>query len=108
MNHDILIVAAREIRERTRGRIFRVGTVVILAAVAAAIVIPVLHTNSTAVDHVGVVGPLPAPYREAVLSAASQVHAKVELVAEDTLADADVDLRSGRVALVVVDADRSW
>ena len=43
MSGEIRLVAAREIRERTRGRIFRVGTVLILAAVAAAIVIPVLR-----------------------------------------------------------------
>ncbi|MDE3222859.1 MAG: hypothetical protein KGL79_05445, partial [Acidobacteriota bacterium] len=57
------IVAAREVRERLRGRMFRVGTVLILAVVAAAIVIPNLHHRHAAALRVGVVGELPANLR---------------------------------------------
>ena len=39
---DVGLVAAREMRERFRGKIFRVGTLLILEVVAAAIVIPTL------------------------------------------------------------------
>ena len=39
------MVAMREIRERIRGRIFRIGTLILLVAVAAAIVIPTLHNS---------------------------------------------------------------
>jgi ABC-2 type transport system permease protein len=104
MSGEIRLVAAREIRERTRGRIFRVGTVLILAAVAAAIVIPVLRSSGTNVRRVGVVGALPADYRDAILSAGPLVHTTIDLVHEQTLVDADADLRSGRVSVVVVDA----
>ena len=41
------LVALREIRERVRGRIFRIGTIVILLAVGAAIIIPATHGKST-------------------------------------------------------------
>ena len=37
---DVGLVASREIKERVRGRIFRIGTLVILVVVAAAIIIP--------------------------------------------------------------------
>jgi hypothetical protein len=41
------LVAAREIRQRIRGRLFRAGTLLILAVVAAAIVIPVLNQGKS-------------------------------------------------------------
>ena len=40
---DVGLVAVREIKERVRGRIFRVGTVLVLLVVGAAIIIPTLH-----------------------------------------------------------------
>ncbi len=104
MTGYIRLVAAREIRERTRGRIFRVGTVIILGAVAAAIVIPVLQSSGSNVEKVGVFGPLPAQYRGAIVSAASASHLKVELVREQSTDHADQDLRAGRVDLVIVDS----
>ncbi len=39
---DIGLVAAREFRERVRGRVFRIGTLLVLVIVSAAIVIPTL------------------------------------------------------------------
>ncbi len=44
---DVGLIASREVRERVRGRVFRIGTLVILAVVAAAIVIPVLHNGKS-------------------------------------------------------------
>ena len=102
MSGYIRLVAAREIRERTRGRIFRVGTVIMLAAVAAAIIIPVLRSSATGVQHVGIVGDLPGSYRGAIQAAGAAVHVKVDLVDESTRKDADLDLRTGRVVLAVV------
>ena len=45
---DVGLVAGREIRERLRGRIFRVGTIIMLLAVGAAVVIPTLHKKAAA------------------------------------------------------------
>ena len=57
---DVGLVAARELRERVRGRAFRIGTLLILAVIAAAIVIPAARGDKTNVKRVGVVGALPA------------------------------------------------
>ena len=40
---DAGLVAGREIRERLRGRLFRVVTTILFVVVAAAVVIPTLH-----------------------------------------------------------------
>ena len=45
----------REIRERLRSRMFRVVTFVLLTVVAAAVVIPTIHSRTTQSQKVGVV-----------------------------------------------------
>lgn len=99
------LVAAREIRQRIRGRIFRVGTLLILMVVAAAIVIPVLSRGKSGSQQIGVVGGLSAPLRAAV-AAGTSTGTTVRLVPEPDLAAARTDLRSGRVDLTIVDARR--
>ena len=101
---DISLVAAREVRERVRGRIFRAGTLLILAVVAAAIVIPVLD-RGTSHPHetVGVVGALSAPLRATVVSAGTSVGVTVRLVPEANAGAARDELRSGRIALAIID-----
>ncbi|HUY29585.1 MAG TPA: ABC transporter permease [Acidimicrobiales bacterium] len=101
---DVGLVAAREIRERTRGRTFRFGTVLILAAVAAAIVIPVVRSTKPGAERIGVVGTLPASLRSAVVAAGASVHTRVTLAPEPDLTAAKRDLRAGAIALVIVDA----
>ena len=98
------MVAAREIRQRFRSRTFRVGTVLILAVVAAAIVIPVLTKGKTGPQQIGIVGALPARLRAAVVAVGKSTGTTVHFIAEPDLAAARTDLRSGRVGLAVVDA----
>ncbi len=100
----IALVAAREVRERTRGKIFRVGTLLILAAVAAAIVIPVLHSGKSPPEQVGVVGGLAPPLRDAVTASGTSIGTPVQLVPEANVAVARDDLRSGRVTLAIIDS----
>ena len=69
---DVGLVALREVKERFRGRIFRVGTLLILAVVAAAIVIPTLDRGKAEPLRVGLVGSLSAPARAAVVAGASR------------------------------------
>ncbi|MBV8160814.1 MAG: hypothetical protein JO265_07815, partial [Acidimicrobiia bacterium] len=57
---DTGLVAGREIRERLRGRVFRVVTVILFAAVAAAVVIPTIHSGTTHVQRIGVVAGSPS------------------------------------------------
>ncbi len=100
------LVALREIRTRVRGRIFRLGTVVILLAVAAAIVIPVLHSSATPPQKVAAVGADAGSLRPLVEAAATAVGTRVEVVSEPSVRAADDALRAGTIDLAVVDSDR--
>jgi ABC-2 type transport system permease protein len=102
---DVGLVAGREIRERIRGRIFRIGTLVLLVAVAAAIVIPTLHHSSSSgptVQTVGIIGTLSPQVDQVVHSAATQTQDVVKLQPERSLAAAKTDLRSGKIDLAIV------
>ena len=104
---DVGLVARREIRERVRGRIFRVGTLIILLAVGAAIVIPTLHSGGgPTTQTVGVVGGLSPETEQVVDTAGSRNQDSVKLVPEPSLAAAKADLRSGKVDLAIVDGDQ--
>ena len=86
---------------------FRVGTLLMLAAAAAAIVIPVLDRGKH-VERVGVAGSLSAPARAGVVSAGTGVDATVRLVSERSLAAARADLSSGRIEVAIVDGRQVW
>ncbi|MGH9086816.1 MAG: ABC transporter permease [Acidimicrobiales bacterium] len=100
---DTGLVAAREIRERLRGRLFKVVTLLLLAVVAAAIVIPTVHSSSSprAIE-IGVVGTLAGPVRHAVVVAAKDQGPTVRFVTEPDAAAARSRLRKGQITLVVV------
>ncbi len=101
------LIAMREVKERVRGRIFRLGTLFMLLAVGAAIVVPTLGSgHGPARQVVGVVGPLPVRGQQLVRAAASRDHDAVSLVPEPGLAEARSALRSGRVGFVIVDGDQ--
>jgi len=103
---DVGIIATREIRERVRGRIFRFGTLLILLAVAAAIIIPTFHSSGgPTTQTVGVVGSLSPQVRRVVQAAGSQNQDVVKFVPEPSLGAAKADLRSGKVDLAVVQSD---
>jgi ABC-2 type transport system permease protein len=97
------LIAAREVRQRVRGRIFRVVTVVMLAGVAAAIVIPTLTEGGRSISHVGVVGELSAADRTAVISTGTAMDTAVQLVTEPSPSVARADLRAGRINVAVFD-----
>jgi ABC-2 type transport system permease protein len=94
------LVIGREVRERVRGRTFRVVTAILAVAVAAAVVIPALHGNSTGSERVAVVGS--SPSLDAQLRAlARTAGVSVVLVPERDAATALRALRAGHVDLVV-------
>ena len=103
MSSLVGLIAAREVRERLRGRIFKVGTLLILLVVAAAIVIPVIHHSTTATQRVGVVGALSPIQSEAILVSGSNVGVRIEFVDLTSVAEAQRGLRQGTVDLVVID-----
>lgn len=102
------LVAAREVRERVRGRLFRFGTLIMLLAVAAGIIIPRIHANNSTHPHyrVGVVGTLSAAGHGVVLAEARRVGASVELVPEASVTTAHAELRSRRLDLAIVGGRR--
>jgi ABC-2 type transport system permease protein len=99
------LVAAREVRERLRGRVFRVGTVIILLVVAGAIVIPVIISRPKAPEKVGVVGSLSAGQHQVVLAVGKRAGVTVHVVTEASLSGAEGALRAGRIDLCL-DGDR--
>jgi len=103
---DVGLVAARELRERLRGRAFRVGTLLILAVIAAAIIIPAVRGNKTSVQRVGVVGVLAAPLRAGVMADGSAAGTSVTLVPEASRAAAAADLRGGEINLAIIDGQQ--
>jgi ABC-2 type transport system permease protein len=104
---DVGLVAMREIRERVRGRIFRIGTLVILLVVAAAIVIPTLHKNSApTVQRVGVVGGNAPEIGQVARTAAARSQDRAAIVPLPSLSAATNDLRSGTIDVAVVDGSR--
>ncbi len=103
---QIGLVAQREVRERLRSRVLRVGTLVILAVVAAGVVIPVLTSGGHSHQRVGVVGALSPPLRATIAADGAALGSEVSLVDEPSLPAAEADLRAKRLALVVVDARR--
>ena len=101
---DAGLVAQREIRERIRGRVFQVGTAIILLVVVAAIVIPVLTKSKSQPEQVGVVGTLSSPLRAAVMTRADALGTPMTFVSEVDESAAEADVRSGKIDLAIVDA----
>lgn len=101
------LVARREILERVRGRIFRVGTIIILLAVGAAIVIPKIHSsNTTPPQEVGVVGAQNAALGQVIMYSGKQVQVPVHVVSEPTEESATAALRDGKLDLAIVNGDK--
>jgi ABC-2 type transport system permease protein len=101
------LVARREILERVRGRIFRVGTIIILLVVAGAILIPKIHSNSTSPpQQVGVVGAPNPALTQVVKYSGKQSQTAVKVVSEPTLASAESAVRSGALDVAIVNGDK--
>ena len=97
---DTGLVAGREIRERLRSRMFRVVTVVLLAVVAAAVVIPAIHSRTTQSQRIGVVAG-PASLTAELQNLAQSAGLRVQLVSEPGLPQARAALSSGQLDMVV-------
>ena len=103
---DAGLVAVREVRERVRGRVFRVGTVIILLAVAAAIIIPAVRTKSSAPQKVCVVGELSPQSRQLVTAAATRLGSTVQFVPEASAATGRAAVQAGDADFCVIDSSQ--
>ncbi len=104
---DVGLVASREIRERVRGRIFKVGTLFILLGVGAAIVIPKVHSGGTTPPQkVGVVGAVTPALTEVVTYGGKQSGTPVRIVVEQSTAAAESALRAGRIDVALDEGRR--
>ncbi len=97
---DTGLVASREIRERLRGRMFRVVTVILFVVVAAAVVVPTIHSGSAKATRVGVVAGSAALDAE-LRTVATSVGLRVTLVHESDAPAARAAVGAGRLDLVV-------
>ncbi|HEY1651360.1 MAG TPA: ABC transporter permease [Acidimicrobiales bacterium] len=101
------LVARREVLERVRGRIFRVGTIIILLVVGAAILIPKIHSNSTSPpQQVAVVGAPNPALTQVVKYSGKQSQTPVRVVSEPNVAAAESALRSGALDVAIVNGDK--
>lgn len=100
------LIAAREVRQRLRGRVFRIATLLLLVGVAAAVVIPVATKGKSGAQRVGVVGTSTTAVRQAIAVAAADVHTQVHLVPEPGVAQARDAVRTGAIDLAVVAEER--
>jgi ABC-2 type transport system permease protein len=104
---DVGLVAGREIKERVRGRIFRVGTVLVLLVVGAAIIIPTFHHGGgQSTQTIAIVGSLSPEAKQAVVAAGAENHDSIQFVPVASLAAAEALLRSRKVDLAIVDSAR--
>lgn len=94
------LVAGREIRERLRGRVLRVVSVILFAVVAAAVIIPTIHTGTVTRHKVGVFTGSPSLDGE-LQRLAKTVGLPVEVVHEADLSAARAALRDGHLDMVV-------
>ena len=97
---DTGLVAGREIRERLRGRVFRVVTVVLFAVIAAAVIIPTIHRGTTRSLKVGVVSGS-APLNAHLKDLAASAGLKVQLIGQPDTSQARSALDAGRLDMVV-------
>jgi ABC-2 type transport system permease protein len=103
------LVASREIRERSRSKVFRAAIVITLALVITAIVMAAkIHTGNVTRD-VGFTGTTPAALPAAVIDQGKAVNVTVRPHYYGGVAAGEKAVRAKTIAVLVVDADRlTW
>jgi ABC-2 type transport system permease protein len=97
----VWLIAARELRQGARAKSFRIVTVLLVAAVAAAILIPAAMHSKPSTKKVGVVGTGSAAVLT-VRTAGRIAGTAVQAVAFASLVEAEAALRDGKLAAVLV------
>lgn len=100
-----LLVAGREIKERTRGRAFLVGTLVIALIVVGAVVVPATNRSKPTFD-VGLSGRTPARLAPFLVSGARAEGGRLELHRYSTEAAGRDAVKKKRIGVLIVDGRR--
>lgn len=97
-----MLVAGREVRERTRAKSFRIATLISILAVAAAVIIPkALSSHNAATLKVGLVGQLPTPVVDSVAGTTAVTGVKVRTLPVPDRAGADAQIRKGELDVAI-------
>jgi ABC-2 type transport system permease protein len=99
---EVWLVAGRELRQGARARSFRVVTVLLVLAVAAAVVIPAALRHRQSTQKVGIVGGSEPAATDTVRTAARIAGVGVQVVRLPDLGAATAQLRTGTLAAVLV------
>jgi ABC-2 type transport system permease protein len=102
---SIVLVASREIAERTQGRAFVISTIAIVAVVLAGVIVPTLNDQTTRV-HAGITGATPTVFETALRDAARAGDAELELRRYSTVAAGEAALRDDDTDVLIVAAKR--
>ena len=100
------LVAAREVRERSRSKAFRISIVVMVLVVVAVIVLPSLMESDGGTRDVGLTGRVPAELPAAIEAQAKAVGLTARIHRYDTLVAGEDAVRADRVVVLVVDAGK--
>jgi ABC-2 type transport system permease protein len=103
---DVELIARREVHERVATRVFKIGTLIVLLGVAAAVVIPVLRRSGTEVApvlRVGIVGRSTLLARQTLVAVGKSRDIPVLLRDVDSFDSAKAALRAGRIDVALVD-----
>ena len=96
------LVAARELRQGTRARSFRIVTMLLVLTAAAAVVIPAALHHHRTTERVGIVGGTEPAASDVVRTAARIAGVDVQVVHLADLGAAESQLREGTLAAVLV------
>jgi ABC-2 type transport system permease protein len=100
----IAILSRREFHDRIRNRAYIIGTLITLAIIVAAIVVPtLLRDDGPRQLHVGVVGVAPGGFAEALALLAATNELRIELVDLAHREKASEQVRDGRLDAALID-----
>ncbi len=100
------LVAARELRERGRSRLFLVSVLLMLLGAAGAIVLPALLDDGPEARTVAVTGAAPAQLAPALRAQGEAVDTRITVRRFDSVADGEAAVRGRDADVLLVDARR--
>lgn len=100
------LVAAREMRERSRSRAFRASLVLMILAVVGVIVVPAMLKTSGGTKDVGLTGAVPNELPRAIQDQSDAVGTTARVHRYDSLAAGEAAVRDRDIDVLLVDARR--